>query len=223
MSENNNKNIWFELRKGELSLNEQRFENEKKLRRNREFILFITCLIGLMYFLPMDSIENNAAIEISAISLKLDLIYAIYIYPTLIAIIYILVISSSLTQSQLMSLIIQTKKELVDYEVNLEIPNPKLYLDHKVSLRYLILPSLLHSNFLTDSKVAISLGKIIMYFISFVYFFVPLCGNFMLIQKVNNLVGSWWLYLWNIICFLMMIISYLNAFFSIKHFKNQTA
>lgn len=222
MQEDNRKNIWFELRKSELSLNQQRFENEKKLRRNREFILFITCLIGLMYFLPMDSIENNAVIEISSISLKLNLIYAIYIYPTLTAIIYILVISSSLIQSQLMSLIIQTKKELVYYEIHLEIPDPKLYLDHKISLRYLILPSLLHNNFLTDSKVAKGLGTVLMNFISFVYFFFPLYGNFLLIQKVNSIVGSWWLYLWNIICFLMMNISYINAFFSIKHFKNQT-
>jgi len=223
MSENNNNKIWFDLRKSELNLNQQKFESEKKIRRSRELVLFITCLIGIIYFLPIDSIQGNETLEISALSVKLILIYALYIYPTLITILYILVISTALSQSQLMSLIIQGKKELIYFEVNNAIPNPQKYLDYKIGHRYLFLPSLLHSSFCTDSRIAINLGKVIFGFVGLVYFAFPFLCNYLLLSKLNSVAGNWPLLFWNLLSFSMMLITFLYAFFSIKYFKNQTA
>ena len=223
MVENHNKQIWFELRKSELTLNQEKFEAEKKLRRNRDLLLFVICLVGLISFLPLNSIKVNDTLEISAISLKLSLIYALYIYPTLITILYILVISSVLSQSQLMSLIIQGKQELIYFEVNTEIPDSKKYLNYKIGHRFLLLPSLLHSSFYTDSKMAIFLGKLIFYFVGIVYLFFPYLCNYLLLHKLNSLAGNWLLLFWNLLSFSMMFISFFYAFFSIKYFKNQTA
>lgn len=215
--------IWFSLRKSELDENLEKFEIEKKLRRKREAILFVSCLLGLIYFLPLSPIDRQASLIIPAISLKLSLFSALNVFPTIISILYIIVISSSLEQSQLLSLIIQGKKELIFLEVEKIIPKDNLYKDYKVGHRYLLFPSFLHSTFYTNKTSTKVLGKIIYSFVSLIYFAAPLFSNFLFVQKSNSLTGNWWLLLWNSICWLFMIISYFYAFLSIKYFQNQIA
>lgn len=83
--------------------------DEWKIRRARELILMTTCAIVLLYTYPIDISADSSnkieeVIEISPLSIQIPLADAISIFPTIIAAIYLVYLSSSSKVNKLTAL-----------------------------------------------------------------------------------------------------------------------
>lgn len=90
------------------SLQREKDESAKSLaqedgrRRKNEFALFVVCLIAALYTYPVTNLESaQQSIKIPAISLELPLGDAIAVFPTLIAVAFLVFLSSAIRQESL--------------------------------------------------------------------------------------------------------------------------
>ncbi len=75
---------------------------ETKNRRNRKFMLIIICLLAIIYSYPVLNFINNPTIDITSISIKIPLKDVITIFPTIIASVYLVFLSSAIKQTVLL-------------------------------------------------------------------------------------------------------------------------
>src|SRR5258707_9230887 len=139
------KALWFEIETRESEVVSKAFESERKNRGKREFILVIICFLALLYTYPIQDFEKNPNIEIPSISLKIPLRDAIAVFPTIIAAIYLVYLSSALSESVLMVRRSRYGRELNEFKETGQVSKVSPRDIHLKTARYLFLPSALHS------------------------------------------------------------------------------
>ncbi len=93
---------WLKMTTKEYDVSNKALDEIQKTRRKREFILIITCLLAVIYVYPVINFDKVQNIKIPAISLDIPIKEAIIIFPTIIAAIYLIYLSSAIKQSILM-------------------------------------------------------------------------------------------------------------------------
>jgi hypothetical protein len=202
--------IWYEVQIKQLDALIKAIDSEHKSRGKREFILIITCLFAFLYAYPVQNFDNNPSIEIPAISLKIPLKDAISVFPTLIAAIYLVFLSSAMNGFLLVAERICYARELDDFKATGEIKEISAEEIDFSTTRYIILPTPLHHQGFTFGVAA--MPKIIVDgFVGLVFTLFPYVITVYLIIKSWQLLNNSLILFWNIACLAIMILAFVGA------------
>jgi hypothetical protein len=203
--------IWFELQQKELESVNKSIDSENKNRGKRELILVITCLVALLYTYPIQGFENNPNIEIPSVSLKIPLKDAIAVFPTLIASIYLVYLSSAISQGVLMSQKRRYSMQLREFQNTGKIPERAsdrvLFAS---TMRYLFLPSPLHRKGFSFGAAEIS-RAIVDGFVGLVFNIFPFATEVYIVMKSWQLLHIKLILFWNLVCITMMGLAFASA------------
>jgi hypothetical protein len=203
----------LELQKSEFEDLNKAYNEEIKIRRKREFILVIICLIALLYTYPVKSFESNPIIEIPAISLKIPIKDAIAVFPTLIAAIYLVFLSSAKTQIRLQSSRSISWGLLENYKHSgiLKPVDLRLISGSTFDNFYLFLPTPLHMRYYSDSYVSELSSAIVSIFVGVIFSLLPFVITIFITIKSNSLINNTYLLIWNIITISTMLLALLSS------------
>lgn len=201
---------WLEIQKGEQETLSKDLDDEKKSRRKREFMLLIICLIAVIYSYPAKGFDENPVIEIPAISLKIPLRDAIVIFPTIIAALYLVYLSSALRHSQLMKRLMDVKASLYEFKRTGQIPkdDDQINLPRSLQLHYFLVPSPLHND-PEMSVIAAAANGLVSIFVGFVFVLTPYFSAIFITLKSWHFLKNKWVLYWDIFCVFIMILTLL--------------
>lgn len=185
--------------------------DEWKTRRSREFILIITCAIILLYIYPLDITDGNLdkvreVIDISPLSIKIPLADAIAIFPTIIAAIYLVYLSSSSKVNAFSALAFSSiginrsySEDVIDRAVIVFIPASVTAAD-------------------PDKPVPLSaLGMvsqlITLLFVGLIFSAIPYAAMILSIYRGWQLFDNNYQLLWNLACFAIMLLAVVGQLF----------
>ncbi len=208
----------FEIKTTELDNINKSISEERKSRGKREFILLITCLIAFLYTYPVENFENNPNIKIPAISLEIPIKDAIGVFPTIIAAIYLVFLSSAISQSILMLKRHLLNDELDCFQETGTFPTDQTTSVFNIKLRistigYLILPSPLHTREFMKG-IAFFSKLIVDTFVGLVFTSIPYLTMIFISMKSWSLLNNKLILVWNSLCLIIMVSGFLSAFFS---------
>lgn len=208
------RDVWLDLQKKESAELNESFEETQKSRRKREMTLVIMCLLALIYTYPVNvkNLKSDQNIEIPAISLKLPLKDAINFFPTLIASIYLIFISSVVSHFSIMHRRAKVSKALEDFKETGKIPPKGGSTNFRsLSLRLLFLPTPLHPS-IGDYPEAAALSKTIVdIFVGLVFTLLPYFAAVFILIKSYIIKSNIPLFIWNWICAVIMLFSFISA------------
>lgn len=189
------------------------YERNIKARRKRELILITTCLIALIYTSSSVNLQNNPEIEIPAISLKILLKDAVAIFPTIIASIYLIYVSTIITQLT-MEIVISKIRSQIDLHIQiLKFPKQiQLPTMTTIQIRDILLPSPLNTSRLYFTS-SIS-RKFVDVFVGLVFNILPYYTMIFISAKSYQLSNNIYTSIWNIVCTSVMLISFLSILIS---------
>jgi hypothetical protein len=217
-----------EIRKHDYQEAGRYFDEEMQSRRKIEVILVLTYLLTVIYAYPVQDLQTNPAIEISPLSLKIPLKYAIIISPTLIAALYLTYISSGIQQSVL-------ERQHTYFRYLFEFPQEQIvtkedeerfmiWLAGNIShLRFVLLPTAF------QRKVSLPLSKMgrisstaVEIFVGFVFTMAPYASVIFLVYKAWVLNKNTYILGWNGVCVAIMVSVMVTAIFATKKSRGFT-
>jgi len=215
--------VWLDLQKKESEELNESFEEIQKGRRKREMTLVIMCLLVLIYTYPVNvkNLKSDQNIEIPAISLKLPLRDAINIFPTLIASIYLIFISSAISHFSILHRKARVSKALKDFKETGKIPPKEGSTNFRsLPLRLLFLPTPLHPRIGDYSETAILSKAIVDIFVGLVFTLLPYFAIVFILIKSYMIKSNISLFIWNWICVVIMLLAFIGAILEIQKVKH---
>jgi hypothetical protein len=213
------KATWLELQTREIDNFNKRLDAERKNRAKREFILVITCFVALLYTYPVHDFATNPTIEVPSISLKIPVRDAIAVFPTLIAAIYLVYLSSALGESIIMVRASRLEVELRTFKESGEIQEVSPGQFHFNVSRYLFLPSALHSRSFVFGAAALP-KAIVDLFVGLIFTLLPYGTLVFILMRSWRLLHLKVLLTWNVVCLVIMVLAFTSALLSSRPQRN---
>lgn len=207
--------LWIDLKKRELESVNNSLNTEIKIRKRSEFLLILFCVIAFIYIYPVQEIDSNLIIEIPAISLKIPLQIALIGFPTLITSIYLIFMNSAIRQSRLkiISIKINVALKKITKFSPIAIDQEKTNTS-KVSLSLFLLPSPIQMPTYSENYFTKVGNFIVKWFVGLVFNLFPFVTTFIITLKANNFLNNKIILVWDIVCILIMLITFLSTFFN---------
>jgi hypothetical protein len=205
--------LWLELKQKELDDVTKEAEGVRKDLRKREFALLIVCLLAVIYTHPVRDLSINPAIEIKAIDLSIPLKDAITLFPTIIATMYLVFLSTVVSEG----ILNWHKKEIMEalhqFEISGTIPKPQkpFFFGWELLIsRGIVLPSSLHFGALGFNATG-PIIIIVNIFIGIIFVMIPFGSGIFITIRAYKLSASGWLLTWDSICIFLMILAFVNS------------
>ena len=209
----------LELYQAERAEVSKSLDEELKIRRKREFVLIILCLLSVIYSYPVQDFSKNPTIDIPSISLKIPLRDAIAVFPTIITAIYLVFLSSSIKQAVSITRMIDLNRALEEFHETGKLP--KIHRFNRGAyfgmLRYIFLPSPLHHRGFSHLHGVSSVSRVIVEgFVGFVFTAIPFGTCSFLLLKSWSLFNSKLIITWNILCLSVIVLAFISSVFQMK-------
>jgi hypothetical protein len=199
----------------ELRELESQAEKEVKTRSRIEYALVIVCVLAFVYTYPVETLADNPQIEIPAVSIKIPLRDAIIFFPTLIATLYLMFISSATQHFMLVRNASEIRAERpvlgeLEQISASEVARQEFY--RAVSkLLYILNPSALLKGF----GSALMFAELV---VAVVYSTLPYVVSVFISARTWTLLHSKMILAWDLLCLLVMVAAFIGAFRVVRRF-----
>lgn len=187
--------------------------SERKSRGKREIILIITCLIGLVYFLPFTDFEQTSQINIPAISLKIPTKYISSAFPSIITAIYLIYLYSLISYLGVLMAYQHISNQLQNFLENKPIAEAFLKDENFNLARYsFFLPTPLIYMFKPELKFTKITRIIVQIYVGIIFNGLSYLSVILILLRVHQGTKSILLLVWNIACIIIMILSFIGIY-----------
>lgn len=213
------KHHWLEIHQNDLRSINDELSATQKMRRNREFLLFIVCLLAISYMYNVTATAFPIELPFTSVNIPAD--YVISAFPFIIAIMYLMVLSLGIREADLSARSEGLKVHLRHFKLTDEVPDESVEtIDNLGNLRFILLPSPLHyQGFSTVSPAAGKLRFSVEIFAAILFIGVPFGSNALTTLKIYSINHNPLITLIHALSLLAMLFSLIGSLISARHIR----